>query len=162
MCLGDRLGVYLEQCMHLRPPFPLNPIHYRVPLLLQDLHWSNQWGLWEVQDWLGGGWRGGLSWWERHFYTFLWHKYFPCYEFDIKIKFTFPVASHCVTLDVNECLNDPPLCKEDQYCLNTDGSFSCKGTVKLVYYLVRGPYLLYCWMHTAIVLGTENINMYTD
>ncbi|XP_052316020.1 cysteine-rich with EGF-like domain protein 2 isoform X2 [Oncorhynchus keta] len=30
-------------------------------------------------------------------------------------------------LDVNECLNDPPLCKEDQYCLNTDGSFSCKG-----------------------------------
>ncbi|XP_070997211.1 cysteine-rich with EGF-like domain protein 2 isoform X2 [Oncorhynchus clarkii lewisi] len=34
-------------------------------------------------------------------------------------------------LDVNECLNDPPLCKEDQYCLNTDGSFSCKGCDKV-------------------------------
>lgn len=33
--------------------------------------------------------------------------------------------------DVNECSRDPPPCKEDQYCLNTDGSYSCKGRILL-------------------------------
>lgn len=32
----------------------------------------------------------------------------------------------CVA-DVNECSKDPVPCKEDQYCLNTEGSYSCKG-----------------------------------
>uniref|UniRef100_A0AAX7TR16 EGF-like domain-containing protein n=1 Tax=Astatotilapia calliptera TaxID=8154 RepID=A0AAX7TR16_ASTCA len=29
-------------------------------------------------------------------------------------------------VDVNECSKDPVPCKEDQYCLNTEGSYSCK------------------------------------
>ncbi|XP_050963641.1 cysteine-rich with EGF-like domain protein 2 isoform X2 [Labeo rohita] len=29
-------------------------------------------------------------------------------------------------IDINECTKDPALCKDNQYCLNTDGSFSCK------------------------------------
>lgn len=33
--------------------------------------------------------------------------------------------------DVNECSGDPPPCKEDQFCLNTEGSFSCKGSSSL-------------------------------
>lgn len=28
---------------------------------------------------------------------------------------------------MNECSRDPPPCHEDQYCLNTDGSYSCRG-----------------------------------
>lgn len=32
---------------------------------------------------------------------------------------------------MNECSRDPPPCKEDQYCLNTDGSYSCKGRILL-------------------------------
>ncbi|KAM9846031.1 cysteine-rich with EGF-like domain protein 2 isoform 2-T2 [Aulostomus maculatus] len=34
-------------------------------------------------------------------------------------------------VDVNECSNDPSPCTEDQYCLNTDGSFSCKACDKV-------------------------------
>lgn len=30
-------------------------------------------------------------------------------------------------IDVNECSRDPPPCEDDQYCLNTDGSYSCKA-----------------------------------
>lgn len=30
-------------------------------------------------------------------------------------------------LDVNECSKEPAPCKENQYCLNSDGSFSCKA-----------------------------------
>ncbi|XP_056603421.1 cysteine-rich with EGF-like domain protein 2 isoform X2 [Triplophysa dalaica] len=30
-------------------------------------------------------------------------------------------------IDINECSKDPLPCKDDQYCLNTDGSFSCKA-----------------------------------
>ncbi|XP_057184927.1 cysteine-rich with EGF-like domain protein 2 isoform X1 [Triplophysa rosa] len=30
-------------------------------------------------------------------------------------------------IDINECSKDPLQCKDDQYCLNTDGSFSCKA-----------------------------------
>ncbi|XP_024139093.1 cysteine-rich with EGF-like domain protein 2 [Oryzias melastigma] len=29
-------------------------------------------------------------------------------------------------VDVNECAKDPPPCKENQYCLNSEGSYSCK------------------------------------
>lgn len=32
---------------------------------------------------------------------------------------------------MNECSGDPPPCQEDQYCLNTDGSYSCKGRILL-------------------------------
>uniref|UniRef100_A0A8C2XUN1 Cysteine-rich with EGF-like domains 2 n=1 Tax=Cyclopterus lumpus TaxID=8103 RepID=A0A8C2XUN1_CYCLU len=35
-------------------------------------------------------------------------------------------ASHAVT-DVNECSADPSPCGEEQYCVNTDGSYSCAG-----------------------------------
>lgn len=34
-------------------------------------------------------------------------------------------------IDVDECSKDSSLCKEDQYCLNTDGSFSCKACDKV-------------------------------
>uniref|UniRef100_A0A8D3BL32 Cysteine-rich with EGF-like domains 2 n=1 Tax=Scophthalmus maximus TaxID=52904 RepID=A0A8D3BL32_SCOMX len=30
-------------------------------------------------------------------------------------------------IDVNECSRDPSPCEEDQYCHNTEGSYSCKG-----------------------------------
>lgn len=30
-------------------------------------------------------------------------------------------------IDINECIKDPAPCSDDQYCLNTDGSFSCKA-----------------------------------
>ncbi|KAJ8261834.1 hypothetical protein GJAV_G00159000 [Gymnothorax javanicus] len=32
--------------------------------------------------------------------------------------------------DVDECSQEAPPCKEDQYCLNTDGSYSCKACDK--------------------------------
>lgn len=32
---------------------------------------------------------------------------------------------------MNECSKDPPPCKEDQYCLNTEGSYSCKACDKV-------------------------------
>ncbi|RXN30201.1 zinc finger BED domain-containing 4 [Labeo rohita] len=31
--------------------------------------------------------------------------------------------------NINECTKDPALCKDNQYCLNTDGSFSCKDAL---------------------------------
>uniref|UniRef100_A0A3Q0RR00 Cysteine-rich with EGF-like domains 2 n=1 Tax=Amphilophus citrinellus TaxID=61819 RepID=A0A3Q0RR00_AMPCI len=34
-------------------------------------------------------------------------------------------------VDVNECSKDPPPCTEDQYCLNTEGSYSCKACDKV-------------------------------
>ncbi|KAJ8006864.1 hypothetical protein DPEC_G00111640 [Dallia pectoralis] len=34
-------------------------------------------------------------------------------------------------LDVNECSVDPSPCQTDEYCLNTDGSFSCKACDKV-------------------------------
>ncbi|KAF3859519.1 hypothetical protein F7725_021918 [Dissostichus mawsoni] len=34
-------------------------------------------------------------------------------------------------VDVNECSKDPSPCEEDQYCLNTDGSYSCKACDKV-------------------------------
>lgn len=30
-------------------------------------------------------------------------------------------------VDIDECSKDPLPCKDDQYCLNTDGSFFCKA-----------------------------------
>ncbi len=35
-------------------------------------------------------------------------------------------STSCVA-DVNECSKDSSPCKEDEYCLNTEGSYSCKG-----------------------------------
>ncbi|KAJ0047461.1 hypothetical protein NL108_000856, partial [Boleophthalmus pectinirostris] len=34
-------------------------------------------------------------------------------------------------VDVNECTKDPTPCKEDEHCLNTEGSFSCKACDKV-------------------------------
>lgn len=34
-------------------------------------------------------------------------------------------------VDVNECSKDPSPCNEDQYCLNTEGSYSCKACDKV-------------------------------
>uniref|UniRef100_A0A3Q3QG19 protein disulfide-isomerase n=1 Tax=Monopterus albus TaxID=43700 RepID=A0A3Q3QG19_MONAL len=34
-------------------------------------------------------------------------------------------------VDVNECSKDPSPCKEDQYCLNTEGSYSCNACDKV-------------------------------
>nr|XP_061814931.1 cysteine-rich with EGF-like domain protein 2 [Nerophis lumbriciformis] len=33
-------------------------------------------------------------------------------------------------VDINECSKDTPPCEEDQYCLNTEGSYSCKACDK--------------------------------
>ncbi|XP_017280293.1 cysteine-rich with EGF-like domain protein 2 [Kryptolebias marmoratus] len=30
-------------------------------------------------------------------------------------------------VDVNECNKEPPVCQEDQHCLNSEGSYSCKA-----------------------------------
>lgn len=64
---------------------------------------------------------------------------FSCKECDIRCSgCKGPGASNCLTCvdgykdeestctDINECTEDPALCKDNQYCLNTDGSFSCK------------------------------------
>ncbi|XP_056434446.1 cysteine-rich with EGF-like domain protein 2 isoform X1 [Gadus chalcogrammus] len=34
-------------------------------------------------------------------------------------------------VDVNECSKDPAPCGEEEYCINNDGSFSCKGCDKV-------------------------------
>uniref|UniRef100_A0A8C6WR96 Cysteine-rich with EGF-like domains 2 n=1 Tax=Neogobius melanostomus TaxID=47308 RepID=A0A8C6WR96_9GOBI len=34
-------------------------------------------------------------------------------------------------VDVNECTKDPSVCKEDEHCLNSEGSFSCKACDKV-------------------------------
>ncbi|KAK7896157.1 hypothetical protein WMY93_021482 [Mugilogobius chulae] len=34
-------------------------------------------------------------------------------------------------IDVNECIKEPSPCKEDEHCLNTEGSFSCKACDKV-------------------------------
>lgn len=31
------------------------------------------------------------------------------------------------SIDVNECTEDTAVCDDDTYCLNTPGSYSCKG-----------------------------------
>lgn len=33
--------------------------------------------------------------------------------------------------DINECSKDPSPCEENQYCLNTEGSYSCQGNYSL-------------------------------
>uniref|UniRef100_A0A8C2F609 Cysteine-rich with EGF-like domains 2 n=1 Tax=Cyprinus carpio TaxID=7962 RepID=A0A8C2F609_CYPCA len=68
---------------------------------------------------------------------------FSCKECDIRCSgCKGPGASYCLTCadgfkdeestctDINECTEDPALCKDNQYCLNTDGSFYCKGLFK--------------------------------
>lgn len=45
--------------------------------------------------------------------------------------------------DVNECSHDDPApCGEEEYCVNTEGSFSCKGVEKLDNLTVH-PNILY-------------------
>uniref|UniRef100_A0A8C2XSZ2 Cysteine-rich with EGF-like domains 2 n=1 Tax=Cyclopterus lumpus TaxID=8103 RepID=A0A8C2XSZ2_CYCLU len=46
-------------------------------------------------------------------------------------------ASHAVT-DVNECSADPSPCGEEQYCVNTDGSYSCCASATTADVIVVG------------------------
>lgn len=93
--------------------------------VLQNMYGSDQSGLWWMQRRLARRRPRSLCWWVCGVVKILDYKFRIFAEMWSRIKSFWHVP------DENECSRDPSPCQEDQYCLNTDGSYSCKGSQDL-------------------------------